>query len=351
MNKIKSRLPLALMAIAVAAFAVPAAASASNWTKEGKEVTQANLEWTQGGNPVESNSSIALEGLMKFTGPVGGTECTVKESGFVSSGNSGHINSFEAPLGGCKPLGALAGCKLTSVTPAGFPWTISATETGGKVVARITDINVNYKYEGFLCPKEITVTGGLTATPNDSYKISSFSLSGELKASLGEKVTVSGSLGVSPAESYGISAGVISLGGSLGFHGPVGGITCSGITSKLSILPGSQGKLTSLGFDPGKCIPTGAYAGLCNASSVTPTGLPWSIQDEGTKIKISGFAFTMQFSGGKCTELKASGTMYATPDSTTAIKSTSFAGLLSTTWGAQEWTGPMSWTPAGVFGL
>jgi hypothetical protein len=74
------------------------------------------------------------------------------------------------------------------------------------------------------------------------------------------------------------------------------------------------------------------------------TNAPWSVTDTGSTIKIAAASITFNYTS--CSR-GGSGELVATPDKTSAISSTVLSGTLS----GRAWSGSLSWTPAGVYGL
>jgi hypothetical protein len=108
----KKMMLLASMALAAVAFAVPASASA--------------LEWTDNGAAFEGTASDTLSGFISFGNPEAKQTkfgC-VSHAGFSVTGGSttGSLTSFTPTTGTCKGEGAFTGCELVedvTTIPAG----------------------------------------------------------------------------------------------------------------------------------------------------------------------------------------------------------------------------------------
>jgi hypothetical protein len=173
------------MAVAIAAaFAVPAAATASNW-KEHTQVLQANRQ-------------IQLTGAAGFlSGPVGGITCetTAKITANANS-TTGTVDEFIPDLDEvgstvttkCKGSGLLVNCQVHKVQPLNLPWTIHNETQRVEVTSGLITIEMT----GGFCPAKIaTVTPvnalkghTVTATPNQPHTVTTFTLSGEVEVHL-----------------------------------------------------------------------------------------------------------------------------------------------------------------------
>ncbi len=357
MRSIRTMLLLALAAMAAAALAAPGFAAASEWTKEGKPLGQAiEPVFTDGGLPLEAESSpVSLEGKIKFSSSTWGSEeCTLSAKATLGTNGVGQISEAALSLPSCKTAGTLAACTVTSATAGSLPWPLTATSE-----SIVVGTNVTFKFEGKFCPvTEETLSGGFYATPDNTKAMNSLTLSGAVNTSLqaGKTKNVTGSLSVSPGGRYGVGqvAAVNLTGAHLSFSsGMIGSVECS-FSGKIALRPGSGGTVQSIEW--GKCS-TGGGLNTCTVSSVTSKNLPWSLLDEGTRIGISNVSFKINFEGAFCpySFFEAEGTIYATPDKTSAISSVTLAGTLTTHTGGSEfkgsWTGSSSWSPAGVYGL
>lgn len=192
MKKISTKLSIALAALVVTAFAVPAMASASAWTMEGEQLTESH--------------TLDLDGTVTFAseGGAGGISCVVDAEAVISPGSEGEVVSYAAKS--CNSFGAfnsVYGCQVAQVNPV-VPWDLDITSNGKVGVSNVL-INVKTN-SGCFFGEQITYQGGFRMAPDNTEAISYFGLSsayGEMKSSIG-LVTVSGQLNVTPAETYGI---------------------------------------------------------------------------------------------------------------------------------------------------
>lgn len=367
MRSIKMTLLLALAAVATAAVAAPGLAMAG-WTEYGSPLNQnaggASPVFTSAGAPLTGESGpITLQGNLKFAGVTGGSQnCTVTAKATLGTGGGGKISEATISAASCETAGALTPCKVVSATPGSLPWNLSAT-SGGAIT--VSGVSITYKFENRFkftsCPfKEETVSGSLTATPNNGEAMSSVALSGSVSSSVdaGGKI-VSGTLAVSPAGSYGVgSKYAIELNGSLKWQSALlGSISCDS-RGGLKLYPGTEGEVEGFTWGPTPKCTTEGLLKTCTVTSVTPKSLPWGLLDEGSQVKISNLGLKMTTQGGSCpyTYIEADGTMYAVPDKASAISSLSLSGSLAmkfsnggTDTGA--WIGAYGMTPAGVYGL
>jgi hypothetical protein len=198
---LKKIMLLAMAVAALAAFVLPAAASA-NW-KDGKE-------------DVKTNQIITATGTnVKFTSvATGAITCHTVSEGTLTAGTTvGDLTKFEVlnndPTVNCTTSGVIAneGCVAEKITATELPWTL--TDTGTTITAATKTIDIELvKKAGGVCPKfpgsDLTA-GTVTLTPNSTTAISTATLSGTLKFDPGSiPVTVSGTFDVTPAATYGL---------------------------------------------------------------------------------------------------------------------------------------------------
>lgn len=352
MRSIKRMLLFGFTAALMMALAIPAVATAANWTKEGKELAYSQQQWTSNGLPLTESKPITLQGTIGSEGEV---ECSMTLSGTVGPGFKGTITEASTSLSSCV-LGAVPqfyGCKsVSSVTANELPWPAVAARSGGEKAVYL-GVNLTYNLKGgIFCPKWLTATGLLVAKPDNANAIGSVTLSGTTNISISNGESYSsealGTLNVSPG-TYGIlTTDVVALSGSLGSVGEESSLSCT-VNGLLALDKGSEGKLISLKWS--SCAnPLNELA--CGAiKSVTTGSLPMSAIDEGTKIKFPEFSFTIKYEHSGCDEY-VSGALFATPDKVGAISSTSLSGTLKSNGSTSKtWSGSVNWTPAGVYGL
>jgi hypothetical protein len=182
---LKKTMMLAMAAAVVAAFAVPATATAN--------------EWKHGAVNIVGNKQIDLTGQALFhSGVVGGIECqtTAQLTALAGSGGTGNVTKFDTDLDEagstvttkCKATGFLAGCQVHATQSTGTgggtllanPWVVHNPTT--KAV-EVTSGDIHISMTGGFCPGDTaTVTPAtLTATPNQPKNITSFALSGQVQ--------------------------------------------------------------------------------------------------------------------------------------------------------------------------
>jgi hypothetical protein len=158
--KLKKMLLLATMALAVVAFAAPAAAHAEQ--HEFNEATE------------------SYEGPLKFTAAgVGSYECQVTVSINAEGGTTAEVEAFTPTTSTCVGTGAFTGCKLKEHTSS-VPFTAHTTETNDlKITDEPGNIVIHNVYEGCLVPETTLEFAEVTATPNPTTgPIHSISISG-----------------------------------------------------------------------------------------------------------------------------------------------------------------------------
>jgi hypothetical protein len=200
-----------LLAVTAAVLAVPAVASA-NWTQESKEL--GGLQWTQEGSALGSEGSMSLSGTLKLSGSLMTLSCPITTNVDLSPGNSGTASGTSVSAAGCGAIEAgtvkaLCGKegKVTSVTPVSQPWGVVASEAGGKPALTINGGKLLYKFaypDGKACV-EFTLTGNLTATPENAEAIGASTISGSMVTG-SNTVSASGTLNATPAGKYGVTS-------------------------------------------------------------------------------------------------------------------------------------------------
>lgn len=361
MRSIKSMMLLAVAVLALTAIAAPALASASNWKRNGEEFS--GLVWSQEGSTLESGGTLNLNGRIAIVNStLGGIDCPASGTGSLNANSgSGQLSSISITASGCKLSGAWkAVCKEVSSVTAGTPWSLSATEKGGKKVISVV-MSVSYQMAGGECAgtPPYVVMGEATATPDNGASIGSVTLSGSLPAYFfygGElhpegkaTLTQPSVLSVEPSGKYGITnQRTVKISGQVGWIDPLlGGATCQ-VTGTIALEPGSQGKLLSL-VKSGTCTSSGLNWSNCGHPTGVSAGVtPWTLTDQGTAIGMAGMSITFDYAS--CHET-STGELPMSVNKTSAISSSSFEGLLSAGGLKRSWSGSFNWTPAGVYGL
>jgi hypothetical protein len=349
------RTMMLLTAVASLAVAITAStASASNWTKEGSPLASTALQWSDNGAPLEAEATTTFSGTFGFESESGAAECAASGAATLEEGGAlGQVTKFD--LSNCKGTwGVLSqpGC-IISATANSLPWSQQAKTSGSTRVIHVQNTSISFKVANCKwAPSELVLSGTIVATPNNSKQISSLSMSGLMAITKWGEAEAIGSLGVSPAARYGIiGKEIVELSGSLGYSSEFGGVSCS-VNALLLLEPGSKGEVIS--FDQASCGTSGSLSMQCGlTASLSATSLPWSVVNEGSFIRLTSVPMTITFPEypGKCGPTLVSGELLATPNNVNAISSTKLAGTLLHGGIKQSWSGSVSWTPAGVYGL
>jgi len=341
---------LAAALCALAALALPAIASASNWKKNGNELTQTEMQWAREGMPLTSEANVSFGGSFNVAG---GLNCEVLGQISLEPGyGTGRVKSFILPGGWCKITGTLQALGCTSVTSATATLPVAyfiGHFAEGKKALSILNNKITYVLAGGeSCPKEVVMTGSLKATPDSETAIKSLTFSGELESNVaGVSGAASGSVSIlSSIGTFGfMSAEAVNLSGSLDYI-----LASCSANSQIVLDPGSTGKVVS--FSLSSCVGKSFWNG-CTITSTSANGLPWTARDEGTTVKLEGVNFTATVScgGGSPGPVKFTGDLNLNPNKASAISSTTISGWLKGA--SSEWStsGSLNWSPAAVFGL
>jgi hypothetical protein len=336
MRSIKAMLLLATAVAVVAAFAVPASASASSWTKNGAPLAEYQQPYWTGGEGLN-----AVTGSFNFSG---GASC---EAGGSIDFKNNEIKEFNIPSSSCKTTGTLKslGCTaVKSVTSGVQPLFAPVIVENARYVN--IGVELTYLFEGgAFCPKEVKISGILKGTPNNSSSISNLTLSGNLTSSVkGIEATMTGTLGVFPAGKFGIKGTTqVNLAGNLDF----GYAGCS-TSGTMGFGANGTGTIESLNWS--SCTGHAIFASC--AVTATSSDLPWTIKDEGSTVKVTGAKVTVTASGCMYAgTYQFTGPISLTPDKAGEVSSSSASGTLNS--GALYGTvsGNLSWSPAKVYGL
>jgi hypothetical protein len=359
MRSIKKMLLLGAAALMVAAFVAPAAASASNWTKNGVELQ--GYTWSQEGKTLEGSGSLALSGTAKFGlgGGLGAVECPLSAGASLQAEKSGKLSEVVISPAGCKATGYIAPyCTVSSVSAPSQPWGVGIAESAGKpVISTNAEVTLLLHFSGSECPPNWMLTGKLSMSPDKADAIGSVSLSGTFQTYIEEKGTylkigpgpASGTLSASPAGKYGITKQrTVAVTGNLGWEDTAYGSMNCAVAGTIALEPGSEGKLTALKTT--SCEFVGYIKFLCGNLPVTFNSLPWTVVDQGSSIAIKGISISV-WSGGCGFEAPFLGELQATPNSQTAVSYTNLSGTLKTGLTSMKWTGKLNWTPAETYGL
>jgi hypothetical protein len=174
---------LAMSVAALIAFAIPATASAA--------------EWTSNGEPTESHTLVKFTGHVQTTvfGAVGTTADTVHVELILKPGSTGTVTKFEVT--NCLGIIGYAG-NTCHVTTQKMPWVIHCNANG---TISITNIHITHKYTGSNPPGDSTIVGGVTATADNNTAITRLHLASAGLTSNGLPTVISGSLNVDATHS------------------------------------------------------------------------------------------------------------------------------------------------------
>jgi hypothetical protein len=364
MRSIKTMLLLAFTAALAVAFAVPAVASAYNWTSEGVELNPAQLKWTEGGEILGSKGgTLTLEGPLRLDGELGVVECPMTAVVSLDPYGAGaHLKELKASVAGCKVSGLLkAICSkgVGSVSASGLPADVSLIDEGASRRMWISsELVLTYRFVNSYGGECAVVEYGpaemeeVTAGLNSSESISSVTWSGEMADNLGGSNKVSGTMTASPSGKYGTTTtNTAHVSGTLGWMGEAGSASCP-VAATVELEGWSnEGQLKDLhaipGPETGECKSAGiGYVGCGKVTSMTSPE-PWTVYDEGTYIHIPNAEVKIGFQ--YCSDSFV-GELQAFPDNESAISSTSLDGSLAHGGENVHWSGELDWTPAGHFG-
>jgi hypothetical protein len=193
---------LAMTVGAVAAFALPASASAA---------------WKHHSTSIATDQTVGFTGNARFQGGLGGIECQItSQTKFLAGQTTGTAETFVAhptsDTANCRGLGGLAFCQIHNLTPQqAANWTI---HTATATTVSVTTTTIHSQATGAFCPvTTISLTAGTaTLTPEKKNAEGKFvanpdtvetaTISGSLQADLTtsggsvdtETVTISGDL-------------------------------------------------------------------------------------------------------------------------------------------------------------
>jgi hypothetical protein len=353
MRSIKMMLLLACTAAVAVAFTVPAIASAEEWTEEGGNLVT-GLQWSEDGSSLKGEpGSLTLAGSLGWQGDIGSIMCPMSVDVTLNRGHTGQVTKLSATAAACEVTGYIKQLcpNVAAVTPEGLPWSVTATESAGTRKITIAGVSLAYDFGDDCPPIGHTVTGTITATPNNSGSISNVSLSGQLFMPLtGGPVVAKGTLNASPAGKFGIVGGpTVAVGGFLQWTGAMGGMKCP-VNGTIALESGGAGQLTSLDWDESGCEVSGIYSATCgNVANITSQ--VQTVKNEGTKIRLAGIHFIVEHVENRCTT-HWTGDLFATPNNASAISSTSLSGTLKRGGVTNvAWSGSLNWTPAAIYGL
>jgi hypothetical protein len=196
MRRIKVLSLLVFAALITAAFAVPAAASAYQWTAQGNPLSEKDP------NTIEFSGTYRAE----FLGS--GMICSVHGKGRLKAGDTGELTEFTATPSTCSSFGQyMSGCKAGSIE-TNMPRSFKIDSSGKTITisemtfnwASLTGCSAGYKY--------FNTKGNITVTPDTTHGWHSWALSGTVTGSTNfweATMQASGSLSMTPSGYYWIS--------------------------------------------------------------------------------------------------------------------------------------------------
>jgi hypothetical protein len=193
---LKKMTMLAMASAAIAAFAVPATASA-NWTHDHIDI------------PSGQDPHILLEGTWGFEAEVGDVTCheTTFTLQLTGGTTDSHLKSmaFHNPTTKCTATGLLATiCGENSFTGGELTGEPTGTITGAKAI----DIEGIVLHTNFGECLSLTLSGDLTAEVDKGESMGNLSLEGTLDTGGFGEVEVDGNLTITPEGTYGIHFGL-----------------------------------------------------------------------------------------------------------------------------------------------
>jgi len=160
---------LAMAVAAVAAFAVPASASA------------ASTHWTDNDVVVGNNVDITapFEGEFGFTAGSNTYKCNVTIVITVTGPTSAEITRYEPTTGSCVGTGVFANCTLKAHRN-NVPWSITSNATDLTIAKVEGNVTIKHEYSGCLVPSSHLEFPKIIATPtlNAGGTITSIALAG-----------------------------------------------------------------------------------------------------------------------------------------------------------------------------
>jgi len=148
---------LTLLALAVAAFAIPASASAAEWKFEGE--------------PLKETASVTLSGGAGFTAGTNGAHATLDAVIDLEPGSTGKVTTLG--ISNCTGTGGLTGLTCDA-TEENLPWTVHCNADGS---VTITGVQITNHYTPSGLAPDTTLTGSVVATGEEG-SLDSVSLSG-----------------------------------------------------------------------------------------------------------------------------------------------------------------------------
>lgn len=141
--------------LALAAFAMPAMASAAQWTVNGSPIA--------GDVAVNSGGTIAT--YLPGTGTT--ISCDVSDAGVLSTGGGGSITSFSIDTPSCVVTNPPSGCTLSATSAdTSTPWGLSLTSLTGVSISGISFSNTFVGASCALNGVPVTATGSVSGTFN-----------------------------------------------------------------------------------------------------------------------------------------------------------------------------------------
>ena len=162
---LKKMMLLATAVAAIAAFAIPASASATDvWLANGETLG------------AEETATQSYEGLLEFTAPsVGSFGCEVTLTIMAEGPSGGTVTTFAPTTSSCSGTGVFSGCKLVHHTSnIAKGWKVDISATGGVTPASITIpgafMTFSHVYEGCMVPSSSLSFASITLTPTLGFE-------------------------------------------------------------------------------------------------------------------------------------------------------------------------------------
>jgi hypothetical protein len=357
MRSIKITLLAAVAALAAMAVIVPAVASASTWTKDGRTLTAPEeLVWYYNGVPLTGGGLVmGLTGAGSVTlesSEYGmGIRCDDPQGIFAANPDSGNGDGGFEPAD-CHTTGvllAICGDDVTSVDYPSEDLNVHTVRSGGNPAFEFEGYEVVFHVRCLGDDVPVEFSGDLVFTPINPGALSGsgVSMSGALDMAIwGDTLPAeASSSGIQLDAPNGAGIGLaevatVPVSGTMGWMGQMGSMTCSASgTARLTV--NGEGQLRDVKFTG--CESGGIVGRSCNAATASGS---WPLVDQGSYITVKNATITTACGVGSGT-----GDLTATPDRASAISSTSVAGTLKGELGSIGWSGSLSWDPAGVYGL
>ncbi|HEX5928068.1 MAG TPA: hypothetical protein VFY48_01610 [Solirubrobacterales bacterium] len=158
--KFDKRLLLAMLCVAIGAFAINASAATA-------------AVWKHGGSNLAKHTEIGLTGGEVFETATGGMSCEVFATITTSGGSTGTIKKWEVKnCGGA--FGTLAGCQVLATEAKSLPWTLDVNASD----LSVTSMRIRRTFKNGCSITELDKTVTMTMTPDVPAAITEFEFHG-----------------------------------------------------------------------------------------------------------------------------------------------------------------------------